>query len=70
MQLGEGLAGLLPPVEAKAARKELAYLGVRVIRVVDKSLDASAVRCRLSADDPLRVHLVLRRVAVIPTGLR
>ncbi|MBY0459779.1 MAG: HEAT repeat domain-containing protein, partial [Gemmataceae bacterium] len=33
MQLGEGLAGLLPPAEAKAARKELADIGVRVIRV-------------------------------------
>ena len=33
MQLGEGLAGLLPPAEAKAARRELADIGVRVIRV-------------------------------------
>jgi len=33
MQLGEGLAGLLPPAEARAARKELAEIGVRVIRV-------------------------------------
>ncbi len=33
MQLGEGLAGLLAPAEAKAARKELADIGVRVIRV-------------------------------------
>jgi len=33
MQLGESLAGLLPPAEAKAARKELADIGVRVIRV-------------------------------------
>src|SRR5262249_32717747 len=33
MQLGEGLAGLLEPAEAKAARKELAEIGVRVIRV-------------------------------------
>jgi len=33
MQLGEGLAGLLKPEEAKAARKELADIGVRVIRV-------------------------------------
>ena len=33
MQLGEGLAGLLAPAEAKAARKELSDIGVRVIRV-------------------------------------
>jgi putative heme-binding domain-containing protein len=33
MQLGEGLAGLLPPDEARAARKELTDIGVRVIRV-------------------------------------
>lgn len=33
MQLGEGLAGLLEPAAAKAARKELADIGVRVIRV-------------------------------------
>ncbi len=33
MQLGEGLAGLLTPAEAKAARKELSDIGVRVIRV-------------------------------------
>jgi putative heme-binding domain-containing protein len=33
MQLGEGLAGLLPAAEAKAARRELADIGVRVIRV-------------------------------------
>ncbi len=33
MQLGEGLAALLPPAEAKAARKELSDIGVRVIRV-------------------------------------
>jgi plastocyanin len=32
-QLGEGLAGLLPPARARAARKELADVGVRVIRV-------------------------------------
>ncbi len=33
MQFGDGLAGLLPPAEAKAARKELSEIGVRVIRV-------------------------------------
>lgn len=33
MQLGEGLANLLPPDQARAARKELADIGVRVIRV-------------------------------------
>src|SRR5207248_7797687 len=33
VQFGEALAGLLPPVEAKAARKELGDIGVRVIRI-------------------------------------
>jgi putative heme-binding domain-containing protein len=33
MQLGESLAGLLAPAEAKAARKELSEIGVRIIRV-------------------------------------
>jgi putative heme-binding domain-containing protein len=33
MQLGESLAVLLPPKEARAARKELGEIGVRVIRV-------------------------------------
>jgi putative heme-binding domain-containing protein len=33
MQLGESLAGLLPSDEAKAARKELSEIGVRVMRV-------------------------------------
>ncbi|MDY3561529.1 HEAT repeat domain-containing protein, partial [Gemmata sp. JC673] len=33
MQLGESLAALLDPAAAKAARKELADIGVRVIRV-------------------------------------
>jgi putative heme-binding domain-containing protein len=33
MQLGEGLANLLPPAEARAARKELGEIGVRIIRV-------------------------------------
>lgn len=33
MQLGEGLAALLDPAQAKAARRELADIGVRVIRV-------------------------------------
>jgi putative heme-binding domain-containing protein len=33
MQLAEGLANLLPPEKARAARKELSDLGVRVIRV-------------------------------------
>ncbi|QJW92716.1 PVC-type heme-binding CxxCH protein [Frigoriglobus tundricola] len=33
MQLGEALTGLLAPAEARAARKELADIGVRVIRV-------------------------------------
>ena len=33
MQLGEALAGLLPPAEAKKARKELGEIGVRVLRV-------------------------------------
>jgi putative heme-binding domain-containing protein len=33
MQLGEGLANLLPADRAKAARKELGAIGVRVIRV-------------------------------------
>ena len=33
MQLGESLAGLLPIEQAKAARKELSEIGVRVIRV-------------------------------------
>jgi hypothetical protein len=32
MQLGEGLAGLLPAEQARAARKELSEIGVRVIR--------------------------------------
>jgi putative heme-binding domain-containing protein len=33
MQLGEGLAGLLPPDEARRARRELSEIGVRVVRV-------------------------------------
>jgi putative heme-binding domain-containing protein len=33
MQLGESLAGLLPPDEARRARRELAEVGVRVVRV-------------------------------------
>ncbi len=33
MQLGDGLANLLPPDRAKTARKELGEIGVRVIRV-------------------------------------
>ncbi|HEY3787193.1 MAG TPA: discoidin domain-containing protein, partial [Urbifossiella sp.] len=33
MQFGEALAGLLPLAEAKAARKELGDIGVRVLRV-------------------------------------
>jgi putative heme-binding domain-containing protein len=33
MQLGESLAGLLPVEQARAARKELSEIGVRVIRV-------------------------------------
>ena len=33
MQLGEALAGLLPVEQAKAARKELSEIGVRVLRV-------------------------------------
>jgi putative heme-binding domain-containing protein len=33
MQLGEGLAALLPPADARAARRELAEIGVRVLRV-------------------------------------
>ncbi|HEY1186481.1 MAG TPA: PVC-type heme-binding CxxCH protein, partial [Gemmata sp.] len=33
MQLGEGLAALLDPAAAKAARRELADIGVRVLRV-------------------------------------
>ena len=33
MQFGEGLAGLLPPDDARRARRELAELGVRVVRV-------------------------------------
>jgi putative heme-binding domain-containing protein len=33
MQLGEGLAGQLPADQARAARKELSAIGVRVIRV-------------------------------------
>jgi putative heme-binding domain-containing protein len=33
MQLGDGLTNLLPPDRAKAARKELGEIGVRVIRV-------------------------------------
>ncbi len=33
MQLGESLSGLLPLEQAKAARKELSEIGVRVIRV-------------------------------------
>ncbi|HYH67993.1 MAG TPA: discoidin domain-containing protein, partial [Urbifossiella sp.] len=33
MQFGEGLAGLLPPDDARRARRELAEIGVRVVRV-------------------------------------
>ncbi|MBN9522139.1 c-type cytochrome, partial [bacterium] len=33
MQLGEALAGLLPPDEARRARRELSEIGVRVVRV-------------------------------------
>jgi putative heme-binding domain-containing protein len=58
MQLGEGLASLLPPAEAKAARKELAEIGVRVIRVgtLFDQMSFDKERLVVQAGKPVEFH--------------
>ncbi|WP_439627918.1 PVC-type heme-binding CxxCH protein [Gemmata sp.] len=58
MQLGEGLAGLLPAADARAARKELSEVGVRVIRVgtLFDQMSYDKERLVVAAGKPVEFH--------------
>jgi putative heme-binding domain-containing protein len=66
MQLGEGLAGLLPPAEAKAARKELGAIGVRVIRVGTLFDQMSFDKERLVVQAGRPVEFVFENTDIMP----
>ena len=66
MQLGEGLAGLLPPAEAKAARKELGEIGVRVIRVGTLFDQMSFDKERLVVQAGKPVEFVFENTDIMP----
>jgi putative heme-binding domain-containing protein len=66
MQLGEGLAGLLPPAEAKAARRELADIGVRVIRVGTLFDQMSFDKERLTVQAGKPVEFVFENTDIMP----
>ncbi len=58
MQLGEGLAGLLPLLDARDARKELSAIGVRVIRVgtLFDQMSYDKERLTVQAGKPVEFH--------------
>ncbi len=66
MQLGEGLANLLPPEEARAARKELGEIGVRVIRVgtLFDAMSFDKERLALQAGKP--VEFIFENTDIMP----
>jgi putative membrane-bound dehydrogenase-like protein len=66
MQLGENLAGLLAPAEAKAARKELAEIGVRVIRVGTLFDQMSFDKERLSVQAGKPVEFMFENTDIMP----
>jgi plastocyanin len=66
MQLGEGLAGLLSPDEARAARKELSDIGVRVIRVGTLFDQMSFDKERLVVQAGKPVEFVFENTDIMP----
>lgn len=66
MQFGEGLAGLLAPAEAKAARKELGEIGVRVIRVGTLFDQMSFDKERLIVQAGKPVEFVFENTDIMP----
>jgi putative heme-binding domain-containing protein len=66
MQLGENLAGLLPPEQARAARKELAEIGVRVIRVGTLFDQMSFDKERLTVQAGKPVEFVFENTDIMP----
>lgn len=66
MQLGEGLAALLPAAEAKAARKELSDIGVRVIRVGTLFDQMSFDKERLIVQAGKPVEFVFENTDIMP----
>ncbi|MBA4062625.1 MAG: dehydrogenase [Isosphaera sp.] len=66
MQLGEGLAGLLPPAEARAARKELGEIGVRVIRVGTLFDQMSYDKERLAVQAGKPVEFLFENTDIMP----
>lgn len=66
MQLGEGLAGLLEPAAAKAARRELADIGVRVIRVGTLFDQMSYDKERLVVQAGKPVEFVFENTDIMP----
>jgi putative heme-binding domain-containing protein len=66
MQLGDGLASLLPVQEAKKVRKELGELGVRVIRLatVVEQMRYDKERFAVQAGKP--VEVILENVDLMP----
>jgi putative heme-binding domain-containing protein len=66
MQLGEGLANLLPAAEAKAARRELADIGVRVIRVGTLFDQMSFDKERMAVQAGKPVEFVFENTDIMP----
>jgi putative heme-binding domain-containing protein len=66
MQLGEGLAALLEPAAAKAARKELSDIGVRVIRVGTLFDQMSFDKERLVVQAGKPVEFVFENTDIMP----
>ena len=66
MQLGENLAGLLDPAEARAARKELGDIGVRVIRLGTLFDQMSFDKERLAVQAGKPVEFVFENTDIMP----
>jgi putative heme-binding domain-containing protein len=66
MQLGENLAGLLDPADARAARKELSEIGVRVIRVGTLFDQMSYDKERLIVQAGKPVEFVFENTDIMP----
>ncbi|MDB5309403.1 MAG: dehydrogenase [Gemmataceae bacterium] len=66
MQLGDALAGLLPPAEAKQARKELGEIGVRVVRVGTLTDQMLFDRDRLVAQAGKPIEFVFENTDIMP----
>jgi putative heme-binding domain-containing protein len=66
MQLGEGLANLLPPADARKARKDLGEIGVRVLRVGTLTDQMLFDKDRLTVQAGKPVEFVFENTDIMP----